>query len=549
MTQLQELPEPLPSAPTTPPRSWGKLILDRLRTPVQTGIAWYRQTTHRLTDRWHIWQDNRQGRTEAQAWLSSLVWYRLRYGSAELAEQGLTVLTGATGCGRVALLYQPQPLPHLYLGLPPVVGAWGQQVAQDYQFSLNRLTTPQNMTAGRVELALSCDWQRPFLAYLISKQIYLGYQDEDDGKVAAGCFWPQPQASQSAGVWRLPTTPPFGLTTRPVLPTDPIPDTMKVTGKPPQQNWLLGYAPSGQMVQAPTPQVNLYGNRDAVTVWLEQATLTALAIQPAGLIIIDGQGDLTQRLKRHALVTGLLNRKQLILAQLTEGSNGRTGFNPLAGVPGEGEAQTVERWQTWFASMGCRGQAEMLLPQAYQEGVRDINKLRLWLAQPARLLAPGNGLISLQTTLNRLLAEAAIRDWLEWPTNLFATGAERALLCTCPGEAWGRKQMLKALLLGFQAVDQTRLILTGIDKFSINPAHFVLVGNGLRLPQATPIMTTMPDKLAHELLARFKPKQDAYRLSEQIQLLAPGEGVVLTQAGPVTVSFTRAAAQANGFET
>jgi hypothetical protein len=548
MAHMQEFPEQLPSTPTAPPRPWGKLIPNRLWSSWQTGMTWYRQTTHHLTDHWQSWQDNRQGRTQAQAWLSSLVWYRVRYGSAELAEQGLTVLAGATGCGRVALVYQPWPLPQLVLGLPPAEGEWGQRVARDYEISLYPVETPESLTAWRVASATKVEWQRPFLAYLVNEHLFLAYLDE--AEPAQGLFWPGLpglRPGQPRTGWQLPVTPPVGLTTRPHLAAAAVPDELKVTGQE-KHRWLLGYAPGNQMIQAPTPQVNLYGSREAVTLWLEQATLAALARQPEGLVIIDGHGTLTQRLKRHVLVADLLNRKQLTLASVTEASGGRTGFNPLAPVPGETETQTVERWQTWFADMGCGGQARVLLAEAYAEGVRDINQLRHWLAQPARLFTSGNGLISLQTTLHRLFAEAAVRDWLEWPTNLFATGAERALLSTCPGEAWGQKQLLKALLLGFQAIDQTRLILTGIDKFNISPAHFVLVANGARLPQTTPIMTTMPDKLARELLARFKPKQNGDRLSEQIQLLAPGEGVVLTQSCPVTVSFAGAVTQAKGLK-
>ncbi len=549
MTPPPELSETVPGEPAPRRGRW-------FRPPIQLIQErfyrfWSRWLTgpHKgvvLTRRWFNKSVNRQGQAEAQTWLAGLAWYRLRYHEAEPTRQGLAVLAGPSGCGRVALLYQPHPLPCLALGLPPAEGAWAQQVAQDYQFSLHRLTTPENLTARPVQRALSGDWQRPFLAYLIGEQLYLGYQDEVG--VAVGCFWPRSEVGQSADGWRLPNHPPLGLTTRPVLPPHPIPETMKVMGKPAAQHWWLGYAPGGQVVQSPTPQVNLYGSRAAVTLWLEQATLAALAVQPTGLILLDGQGDLTRRLKRHGLVTDLLNRKQLIIAELTEGSGGRTGFNPLAAAPGESEAQTVARWQTWFTGMGCGGQAEMLLAQAYQAGVRDINQLRLWLEQPARLFTPGNGLISLQTTLRRLLAEAAIRDWLEWPTNLWAEGAERALFCACPGEAWGRIQLLKALLLGFQTLAQTRLIITGLHRFTVGSLSSLLVGNGPRLPQATAIMTTMSGQQAQALLTRFRPALDPFPLSEQIQHLTPGEGVVLTSDGAVTTRFMGAAAEAKGVQ-
>jgi len=537
LAQIQEIPEQLATAPATSSRSWGKLIPGRLRTPLQTGITWCRQTTHRLMNRWYRWQDNRQGRTEAQAWLSSLAWYRLRYGAAELAQQGLMVLAGATGCGRVALFYQPQPLPQLLLGLPPAEGEWGQRVARDYAASLHPAQMPENLTARRVQPVMEVDWQRPFLAYLVTEHLFLVYLDE--AEPSQGFFWPGLRPSQFHAGWQLPVTPPVGLTTRPNLADVAVPDAIKVSGKA-GQHWLLGYAPDNQMVQSPTPQVNLYGSREAVTLWLEQATLAALALQPEGLVIIDGHGNLTQRLKRHALVADLLNRKQLTLASVAEASGGRTGFNPLAPVPGETEAQTVARWQTWFAGMGCGGQAGALLAEAYAEGVRDINQLRRWLEQPTRLLAEGNGLANLQTALRRLLVGAPVRDWLEWPTNLFATLGPKPLLFACPAPTCGREQLLKAMFLGVQASRQTRLIVSGMKIRSVDiqePGTALLVGNGPRLPGATTVLTTTPAGQIGALLAELRSGQlpSSAVLQEVIELLPFGAGVVLATTGPIGV--------------
>jgi len=539
MAHMQELPEQLPSAPTTPPRPWGKLIPNRLWSSLQTGSAWYRQTTHRLTDRWHIWQDNRQGQAEAQAWLSSLAWYRLRYGSAELAQQGLGVLAGVTGCGRVALFYQPQPLPQLFLGLPPAEGEWAQRVARDYEASLHQVETPESLTAWRVASVIKVDWQRPFLAYLVNEHLFLTYLDE--AEPAQGLFWPGLRPGQPGNNWQLPVTPPVGLTTRPHLAAAAIPDELKVSVQE-GHRWLLGYAPGNQMIQAPTPQVNLYGSLEAVTLWLEQAALAALAWQPEGLVIIDGHGNLTQRLKRHVLVADLLNRKQLALASVTEASGGRTGFNPLAPVPGETETQTVQRWQTWFAGMGCGGQARALLTEAYAEGVRDINQLRRWLEQPTRLLAEGNGLANLQTAMRRLLVGASVRDWLEWPTNLFATLGAKPLLFACPADHWGREQLLKAMFLGVQASGQSRLIVSGMKIRSEDiqgSGTALLIGNGPRLPGATTVLTTTPTGQIGALLAQLWCGQEPSPavLQEVIELLPSGAGAVLATTGPISISW------------
>ncbi|MEI2609549.1 MAG: hypothetical protein V9G20_13050 [Candidatus Promineifilaceae bacterium] len=121
----------------------------------------------------------------------------------------------------------------------------------------------------------------------MSEHLFLVYLDE--AEPAQGLFWPGLRPGQPRNSWQLPATPPVGLTTRPHLAAVAIPDEMKVSGKE-GHRWLLGYAPGNQMIQAPTSQVNLYGSREAVTLWLEQATLAALALQPEGLVIMDGHG-------------------------------------------------------------------------------------------------------------------------------------------------------------------------------------------------------------------------------------------------------------------
>lgn len=511
----------------------------RLGSVLETQLPWWKQRVNDLTARYAVWQDNRHGPSQAQTWLAGLAWYRLRYGVAAAAVQGLQTLAGTAGCGRVALFYQPHPFPQLFLGLPLAYGAWAKTVAADYQFSLHPAAAPHQLTALPLRPTSKCDWQRPFLAHLVGKQMFLGYLDEADPPL--GYFWPGELTGQPMIDWPLPATPPLGLTTRPQLPLAPIPDELKITGKPDPYRWLLGYTADGQMTQSPGPQLNLYGSREAVTRWLEQACLAALAIGPERLVIIDGQGDLTQRLKRHALVTDLLNRKRLTAASIAEAGSGRNGFNPLAVVPGETEAQTVRRWQTWFAGMGAGESAQALLVQAYQEEIRDINRLHRWLAQPSHLRQEGNGVTHLQTALRRLLVGASVRDWLEWPTNLFAETGEKALLFTCPADHWGREQLLKGMLSGVQAVGQTRVILTGVGSWGpgMDEQGCLLVGNGPHLPGAVSVLATTPVEMVQGLLAQLwrvqGPEQEL--LPEMIPLLPLGAGIVLLSAKALVVRW------------
>src|SRR5690606_1628538 len=156
--------------------------------------------------------------------------------------------------------------------------------------------TPVSLTARRVATVTKVDWQRPFVAYLVDEHLFLTYLDEAER--VQGLFCPGLCPGQRRTGWQLPVTTSVGLATRLHLAAAAVRDELKVSGQE-GHHWLLGYAPNKQMIQAPTPQVNLYGGREAVTLWLEQATLAALAWQPEGLVIIDGHGNLTQRLKRH----------------------------------------------------------------------------------------------------------------------------------------------------------------------------------------------------------------------------------------------------------
>ncbi len=510
-----------------------KRLLSALQ-PVQTAI---RVQWQKLTHRWYQWRDTRQGPAQARQWLESLDWYRLRYQSAPLTRQGLLVLAGAAGCGRVALVHTLYPWPHLYLGLPPEEGSWARQVAADYQFHLQPAPAPDALMTLRLQPTNELDWQRPFLAHLVGERLFVMHQDAAASDT--GQFWPGQSVGQEGQNWQLPDLPPFGLTTQPQLRPAPIPAAMRVTGKPDGSHWLLGHDAEGKLIQAITPQVMVGGNEDAVTLWLEQAALASLALQPAGLVILDGQGQLTHRLRRHALVNELLNRKQLTLASITEAGESRIGFNPLALVPGESEAHTVTRWQAWFAGMGCSWQTRTLLLEAYREGVRELNQLHRWLAQPARLGQPANALLSLKTVLHRLITAAAVRDWLEWPTNLFAPLTEKAVLFTCPGsEAWEKQQLLQAMFLGVQAAGRVRLILTGTGAMStaIRPESRVLAGNGLFLPGATQVVTTL-DGAGMAQIDNLPSSQPETLLQELLPLLGPGESVVLLETGSLRLAW------------
>jgi len=51
---------------------------------------------------------------------------------------------------------------------------------------------------------------------------------------------------------------------------------------------------------------------------------------------------------------------------------------------------------------------------------------------------------SLILALNRLTADQALHEWLEWPTNVYATLPKGALLLVCRANGWARQQLLRA---------------------------------------------------------------------------------------------------------
>ena len=87
---------------------------------------------------------------------------------------------------------------------------------------------------------------------------------------------------------------------------------------------------------------------ESVAAWLRRLIAHLLATEPAGLIVIDGAGDLVPVLKRQELVTRRLGRG---LTYVDIDSMAVGASSPLAPLGGETANATLQRWQHWFAHM------------------------------------------------------------------------------------------------------------------------------------------------------------------------------------------------------
>jgi hypothetical protein len=475
-------------------------------------------------------------RARAQ-WDAGLAWFRLRYLESAPPTRCLNLLSRPEACGRIALYYRPdKAVSQLYLGIPATHATLLKQMAADFGFSLKpklpevilpqaALMTPVAAKPGQLP------WDKTFVAHIVNGYAFVSLVGADGGR---GSYLPIPPSRMHPGMagaatWCLPDQPPAGLTLRPFWNDSP-PPAHWVASRPDPQRWLLGRSGAGVPLHL-AGQLNLYGRQEAVAEWLVHLVINMIATDHAGLVVIDGTGDLVSRLKRQAAVTRLLSEGLTYLD--IDGPAVATGFNPLAAVPGETAEVTLQRWQRWFARLNVPAQGIQLLASARQAGVEDMPALLKWLKSPDQA---GVAVTSLQAALNRLTADPVLREWLEWSRPSPGWGGANlpggALFFACPGRDWARQQLLRAALLGVMAVEGTRLIVHGFpwEGFEIGELQrhdHLVVANGPRLPGSAVVLVENHPQGAAALAQRFWPG-DA-RLQENLELLGPGEAIILSE--------------------
>lgn len=455
---------------------------------------------------------------ERAKWEAGLAWFRLRYAAAAGTTRCLYLLSQAEACGRVALAFQPgvcptQPVAQLCLGLPGAHAALLQRMAGDFGFTLTPVS-PLDILADSLVPATTLPWQRPFLAHIVCGHLFVTGED------GTGMCFPAPDGAD-VPTWTLPETPPLGLSLTASWPSHPAPESLLVAPDP--TRWLLGWDSAGNLLSTPG-RVNVYGS--AAADWLVPQLGHTLTAGHAGLVILDGKGDLVPQLKRKAAVTKLLGNG-LSYVDLDNPAL-VDGLDPLAPVTGETEEGRSARRTTWFQQMGVHPLGLDLLAEA---PLTDLAGLQKWLHAPAqqrqRVAAT-----AVETVLTRLLADKFLRIWLDWPANRFATLPEGALLFACRGRDWARQQLLLAALLAACALPEMRLVLHGLPWARVDidwlPTQ-VLVSNGPLLAGALPVLTACAPQPIPDLARRFC-REDPI-LTENLYVLPPGQGVVCHERG------------------
>lgn len=469
-------------------------------------------------------------------WEASLAWFRLRYQEAISARRCLRLLARPQACGRVALYYRPgKAVSQLYLGVPETHVRLLQRMAPDFHCLLSPqpmqalLPAPQPMTA-----MTALPWDQEFVAHLVGEALFVTLIAEPTGQ---GHYLPRSRTAQHGAAtasWQMPSPPPPGLSRQSLW--SELPPASLVAAAPDPARWLLGRTPQGAPLHV-AGQVNVYGRAEAAADWVVHLATQMAALQPAGLIVLDGRGDVVPQLKRKETITRLLGEK-LIYVDL-DGPSLVTGFNPLAPMPDESGAQTVQRWRLWFEAMNVHPRGVQLLASAYEAGIRDIPALQRWLKQAERQ-GMHSAVSSLTLALGRLTASRYLREWLEWPVDHFRDLSTRALLFTCRTTSWDRQVLFHAALLMALAWPSARLIVHGYSwkdglVSGLARQSQALISNGPLLSGETTVL--VETTAAHqEMLARRFLRGDA-RLSENLALLRRGEGMVVYQEQACHVSW------------
>ena len=463
----------------------------------------------------------RSDRKTRERWDAGLVWHRLRYQDAAGLRRAVELLSRPQAAGRVALHFAPEPqIARLYIGVPEAHATTLQRMARNFAFTVREAVSGITPPVTPMLSVNNFPWERTFIAHIVNGQLFL------DKEEASGLYLPQ-VAPQSRHEWRFLSAPPPGLSLYPSW-NGHLENAVNGNKGRAGEGWPLGWGVDRAMVYAPGA-VNVYGRQEAVAAWLIRLVSHLLATDPGRLIVLDGRGDLVPALKRKSLVTRHLGR-ELTYVDI-DGATVVSGFNPLAATLGETEAETVTRWQQWFASMNVHPAGLKLLEEAQRASVTDLPALQRWLEQPAQQHRPA-ATRALQAALKRLLSDPHTREWLSWPTDLFAGLPAGSLLFACSGQSPGRRALLQAAFLAACQIPEARLVLHGLPWQAL-PATILprqrqmLLSNGPLLPDTTVLLSQSGPAGARVLAKRFLDADPVWQ--ERLELLAPGEIVILRE--------------------
>lgn len=487
-----------------------------------------------------------------QEWERNLLWFRLRYDDPAGATMAVNKLSRTKGVDRVAIYHTPTDgICRLYLGIPNDGEPILPHMAQDFKFSLTKEIPDLPEQPFRMIPAIALPTDRTYMAHVANEYLFVSLpgQTQSDAGTAdpnedardnsapefsgKAEFFPTPPSKEpgrGGAVWHFPD-PDVGNSIRPLWDQWPAPARLIASHNDPAR-WVLGRGHELKPLSI-EGNINVYGSDAFASGWLTKAVSQALAANPGGIVVIDGHGELARSLKRKPLVTRLFNKNLLFVDM--DGISAR-GFNPMNPLPSEEPANTVERWQAWFAGFGLRSDALDLLPEAFNNGIRSVTQLNKWLI--TKRASHFAQVEAFSVILEQILTAPELGVWLKQPDDYFAdfpNGGSLIFTINVQNK-WENKHMIRAILLAALNMPNLRLVLHAYplwDKFDTGAfnGHRVMISNGPLLPGSTCILVTcQPDKVS--TLSRRFLKSDPI-LAENLQLLRMGDGIVVSN-GDIT---------------
>lgn len=461
------------------------------------------------------WFNNQASRR--QAWEAKLTWVRVRHNDLEQLKKCCLWLTESPKIRRLGLLFHKgEKIHQLYFGIPSAGVAVFEQMERDYGFQTAPMPSYICLPGLRkMKFVEQLEWKRPFYAHLDGTALFVQVGEE-------GTLFPTAEEKLVTS-WEIPSLD--GLL--PKLDIDIYGDGESAFQS--IKGWWLGFGCNTNKPLKFSGKINLYGNEQAAAAWLEPVAMTSLANSQKGLVILDGKGDLVPTLKRQECVVSRLER-DLIYLDL-DSPIVSSGFNPMAKAPFEAEEDFLVRLKQWFSIMGLPKTSLDLIQKAVKDGIRTLAELDRWVTLPEQQRMPQK-IARLKRILNRLLAQRAVRDRLEWPLNPFKPLPNGALLFSCQQRGWEQNQMMLAILLGIIGQSEMNLILHGLDWKSIEVGKIysqlkcrnIIISNGPLLKQSLQVFTTSHPDRAKLITHRFF-EDDEYS-EEVISTLKPGESLL-----------------------
>ena len=203
----------------------------------------------------------------------------------------------------------------------------------------------------------------------------------------------------------------------------------------------------------------LLGDARAIIAFLHGLARLALLEGERPTVVLDGDGQLVQRLRKDPALVPLLTQHSV--EDLSLAAGGQTGFNPLAEAESDArgaegfpvEKLTLQRWRFWMR--GLKVFDEALLSAAYRAGVRSVPELEAhWRGRAEARVALHN--------LQGLTRDRRLRRWLSGEFDLRRHLRQRGHVVVDCSPGGGPVLQAARGLVALAAETEARLLTVGI---------------------------------------------------------------------------------------